>query len=291
MQPPDLPAGVPAPDRDLAGDRAVANLYVDPSTDRVDVRRRLVQTNIDPIAGNRRVKGVATPHVSPHRRTRLAVHDDEIEHPIEVEIDERRPAGAVVADDSGRLRAFHERAVGLTDHQIARISFGEVRLCLDVSLGHEQVDEAVVVDVGELGVPGCRRQHVAAGERTLRGDATLQGDVAVRRLRRAVGQCLQLVVALARDEHLWITVAVEVLTGDAHPPDLQRLPAVGFRVLAWCRTGRDAPQLLLAVDVVVAVVRHAQIALSRPIPVAEQHRQRAITGGERDRRGVSIAAG
>ncbi len=54
------------------------------------------------------------------------------------------------------------------------------------------------------------------------------------------------------------------------------LPAVGLGVRARRLAGRDAPQLLLAVGVVVAVVRHAQVAVARVAPVAEQHRQRAV---------------
>ena len=84
----------------------------------------------------------------------------------------------------------------------------------------------------ELGMPGRRGQDVAAGERAVRGDAALEGDVAVGRPARAVGEGLELVVALARQEDLGVAVARDVLAGDAHAPDLHRHPAVGRRVEA-----------------------------------------------------------
>ena len=158
-------------------------------------------------------------------------------------------------------------------------------------LRHEQVEHAVVVDVRELGMPRGRRQHVAARERTVSGDLPLECDVLVRRRCRSVGECLQLVVALAGEEDLGIAVAGDVGTGDAHPPDAQRAPAVGLGVRAWCRLGIDAPQLIRAVAVVVAVVGHAQVAPARTAPVAEQDRQRAVPRRECDGRGVAITGG
>ena len=55
--------------------------------------------------------------VPPQRRVRLAVYDHEVEHPVEVEVGERRPARPVVPDDAGGLRALDERPVGLPDQQ------------------------------------------------------------------------------------------------------------------------------------------------------------------------------
>ena len=74
------------------------------------------------------------------------------------------------------------------------------------------------------------------------------------------------------------------------PQICKRAPPVGLGVLAWRLARRDPPQLLLAVAVVVPVVRHAQVAPARPSPVAEQHRQRAVAGAERDRRVVPSPA-
>ena len=117
----------------------------------------------------------------------------------------------------------------------------------------------------------------------------LERDVPVRRLGRAVVERLELVVALAREEHLRVAIVRHVLTGDSHAPDLQRTPPVGLGVLARRLVGRDAPELLLALAVVVPVVRHAQVALAGPAPVAEQDRQRAVPGAECDRRRVPVA--
>ena len=77
-----------------------------------------------------------------HTDDRLdAVDDDEIEQPVEVEVDESGAAGPVVADDAGVLGALDERAVGLADQQVARITRGVALLGLDVALGDEQVEE------------------------------------------------------------------------------------------------------------------------------------------------------
>jgi hypothetical protein len=92
------------------------------------------------------------------------------------------PRPRCVVEDAGLVGRLFERPVGLAEEQVVRVLLGEVRLGADVALGDEQVDEAVVVDVLELGVPGGRGQHVAAGERLGRGDAALEGDVAIRRL-------------------------------------------------------------------------------------------------------------
>ena len=113
-----------------------------------------------------------------------AVDDDEVEQPIEVEVDERRAACPLVADDAGRLGTFDERAVGLPDEQVAGVACGVAGLVLDIALGDEQIGEGVVVDVGELGVPGGGREHVAAGVRAVGGDPAREGDVLVRRVAR-----------------------------------------------------------------------------------------------------------
>ena len=73
------------------------------------------------------------------------------------------------------------------------------------------------------------------------------------------------------------------------PHDLQRLPTVVDRVLLRWLAGGDPEQLLLAVGVVVAIVRQPEIALARPAPVAEQHRQRAVAGPKWHSRCVPVA--
>ena len=91
--------------------------------------------------------------------------------PVEVEVDERGAPRPLEADDARRLRAFDERAVGVADQEVVRVAGGVVGLRLDVALADEQVEEAVVVDVLELGVPRRRREHVATRERAVGGDA------------------------------------------------------------------------------------------------------------------------
>ncbi len=74
------------------------------------------------------------------------------------------------------------------------------------------------------------------------------------------------------------------------PETRSRLPAVVVRCRgAAAAPASIAPQLLLAVAVVVAVVGDPQVAPPGPIPVAEQHRQRAPAGREGDRRRVAVA--
>ena len=71
-------------------------------------------------------------------------------------------------------------------------------------------------------------------------------------------------------------------------------PAVVGRVQPGRLARRDPPELLLAVAqvaVVVAVVADPEVASPGPIPVAEQHRQRAPGRRQRDRGVVASAAG
>ena len=105
-----------------------------------------------------------------HSDDRLdAVDDDEVEQPVEVEIDDGAAPAPLEADDPRLLGTLDERAVGLAEQQVVGVTHRVVLLGLDVALGDEQVEEPVVVDVGELGVPGRGRQHVAAGERAMGG--------------------------------------------------------------------------------------------------------------------------
>jgi hypothetical protein len=108
------------------------------------------------------------------------------------------------------------------------------------------------------------------------GHPELERDVLVIRRRGSVRQRLELVVTLAGQVVLGIAVAIEVLVGDTHAPDPQRLPALRLGVEPRRDARIDAPELFLAVlAVVVAVVGDAQVAAAGPIPVTEQHRERA----------------
>ena len=143
-------------------------------------------------------------------------------------------------------------------------------------------------------MPGGRRQRVATGRRPGRGHAELERQVPVGRLRWSAGESLEDVRTLARQVRVGIAVAVDVIAADAHALDPDRLPAIRGRVLAGCLARRDPPELLLAVAqvaVVVAVVADPEVPPPGPIPVAEQHRQRAPGRRQRDRGVVASAAG
>ena len=247
MEPTELAAGVPAADGDLTADGALAHPHLDPRTDGVDVRRRLSEPDRDPVAHRRRSLGVAV-----GRRCATASRSTRRLTTTRSSIPSRLRSTSA-APRAGRSRRCPPPPRPSTNVPSAwpisrllgsRVALPDLRV--DVALADEQVDEAVVVDVLELRVPGGRREHVPTHERALRGDPALEGDVPVRRLGRAVFERLELVVALAREEHLGVAVAGQVLTGDAHAPDLQRAPSVGLGVLARRLAGRDPPQLLLA---------------------------------------------
>ena len=140
-------------------------------------------------------------------------------------------------------------------------------------------------------MPRRRGEGRVAGERAVGGRAALERDVPVARVRGAIGQGLELVVALAREVDLRIAVAGEILAGDAHAPDLHVLPAVGLAVLARRLPGLDAPELLAAVPVVMAVVADPQVPAPRAVPVAEQDRQRAEGRSQCHRRAVRSVVG
>src|SRR6185312_8512983 len=106
---------------------------------------------------------------------------DQVGQPVEVEVGERRTPALREGQYTGRLGRLDEGAVGPAEEEVARVARRVVRLAADVALRDEQVDEPVVVDVGELRVPGGRRQDVAARERSRRVDASREGDVAVGR--------------------------------------------------------------------------------------------------------------
>ena len=67
VDPAELAAGVPAPDRDLPDDGAVADPHLDPRADGIDVRRRLLEPDRDPVTHRLRLLGVARADVAPQR--------------------------------------------------------------------------------------------------------------------------------------------------------------------------------------------------------------------------------
>ena len=286
VDPAELAAGVAAADRHLPLDRPVVGPDLDPGPDRVTIGAGLLEPDGDPVAHRRGLRGVSRPDVPVQADVLAAVHLDDVEHAVEVEVDDGGSAAARERDDAGGFAALAERPVSVAQQQVARILRREVRHRLDVALGDEEVDHAVVVHILELGMPGRGRQHVPARVRSRCGHAGLQRDVAVVRLGGTVGERLELVVALARQEHLRKAVAGDVVAGDAHAPDPHLLPSLFVGVQTRSFAVGDAPQLFLAVEVVVPVVRHPQVAAPGPVPVAEQDRQGAPPGRERDRLGI-----
>jgi hypothetical protein len=290
MDRPELAPGVTAADGPLAHRRRISDANLDPRSDGIAVRTGLPEREIEPVTHRHRPRRVAGPDVPPELDGRPQVQLDQVEEAVAVEVGQRRAATGSKIDDAGLLRALDERPVRLTDEQVARIPGRVLGDLLDVALRDVEVDEAVVVDVLELRVPGGRRPRVAARERHMGEDASLEGDVAIGRLARPGGQGLQLVVALAGEIHLGVAVAGDVLAGDPHAPDLRRHPAVGVGVQARLLAGRHPPELFLAVGaVVVTIVADPQVATAGPVPVAEQHRQGAVAGSQLDRGPVGRA--
>ena len=266
---------------------AVADADLDPRADGVEVRRRLVE------AGPR-ASGPSAPASSaspaPTFRHSCDVHAaddlDEVEQAVEVEVDERGAAGPVEVDDPGLPRRPRRtcrrpgRSAGCSgpswrSRPAPRRCPCETNRSMKPSLLTSSNSGCQAVD-GSTSPPVNGRCAV---------DAALAGAMSSYvGSAGAVGERLELVVALAGQVHLRVAVAGEVLAGDAHAPDLQRAPAVVRGVRARRLARLDPPELLLAVaSVVVAVVADPQVAPAGPVPVAEQHRQRAVAGRQRDR--------
>ena len=277
VQPAELAADVPTADRQLMPDGDVADPHVDPRADRVAVRARLLDLEHEPMAHRGRRVGRPCSDISPDDGIGSVVDLDEVEQAVEVEVGQRRAAPPIESQDAGPIGRLDEGPVRLAEEQVAWIALGVVGLRAHVPLRDEQVDEAVVVDIGELGVPRRRGQARVAGERPRRGHAATQRDIAEGGPAGPGGEGLELVVALAGEIDLGQPVPGQVLAGDPHPPDLQRWPPVGGGVESRRLARRHAPQLLRAIGVVLAIVRHAQVAPARAVPRAEEHGERAVT--------------
>ena len=160
--PAELAAAMPATDGQLALLDRRTDAGLEPAPDRVPVRARL-HADAAPSSGRAAwsLDPATTPMFRQIRSRFRQVHLDEVEPAVEIEVRQRRPTPAIEVDDARRLGALDERPVGLADQQIAGVAHGEVRLAHHVPLGHEQVDEAVVVHVVELGVPRRRGQVVS----------------------------------------------------------------------------------------------------------------------------------
>src|SRR5512145_2093230 len=157
VRPPALAAGMASPDGDLRLEDPVADADLDPGADGVDVGRRLAEVEGYPVAHRPRAGFVAPAHVSPEPDVLPSGDLDQVEHPVEVEVGQCGPSRSGEVHDPGLRRRLGEGPVRVAQQQVAGVSYRIAGLLLDIPLRHEQIDQGVVVDVGELGMPGRRR--------------------------------------------------------------------------------------------------------------------------------------
>ena len=93
--------------------------------------------------------------------------------------------------DPGLLGHLGEGPIRVGDEEVVGIPDCIAGLRLDISLGHEEVDEGVVVDVLELDARRSRGRRVAH-IRSMGGQTALKCDVDVIGLRRPLGQVCNL---------------------------------------------------------------------------------------------------
>ena len=186
------------------------------------------QSNPEPVAHRCRRVDRTGPHVAPHPDRRPEEDLDEVEQPVLVEVRERRAPAPIEAHDAGRLGGLGVHPVRLSEEQVAWIPHGVVGNLADVALGHEQVHEAIVVDVLELGMPGRGRQRVPTYHWPRCLDVSLQAELSEGWLARALDEGLEPVRALTGEVHLRKAVAGHVVARDPHPPDPDERPSVGL---------------------------------------------------------------
>ena len=150
MQPAELTPGMSTTHGDLVDERTVAHAHLDPRSDAVDVGRRLAQPDGDRVAHR---SGASTSPAPTLRHTvtgSARSTTTRSSSPSRLRSTRARAPGTFVARRCPPPQPLPQRPVGLADQQVARITSGEFGLRLDVAFGDEQVEVAVVVDVGEL---------------------------------------------------------------------------------------------------------------------------------------------
>ena len=125
----------------------------------------------------------------------------------------------------------------------------------------------------------------------MRRDAALEGLVHIHRAAAVAAELLELVVGHAGEKYFRETVAINIVAGNAHAPDLQTLPTLFGGVSGGWLARLDFPELFLPAFVVLAVIAHPQGRLAAAVPIREQHGQRAVAWGQRLGRSKAPACG
>ena len=156
------------------------------------------------------------------------------------------------------------------DQQIIRIAHRHAGHLVDIALGDKQIGAAIVVHIGETGVPSGRRAAIAGHIGALRIGADVIGRAAITPVR--LRHLHQLVPH--RGEHQLVPlVARQVTAGDPHPPKRNFGPAIRFGQEPLFG---DVPHLLgPAGDIIVSIIGDSQRFEPTRI-LCGKHRQGAI---------------
>ena len=174
MDPTDLTSGVTATDVHLSLDDMITDLHLDPGSDSVGIDIRLLEVDSEPVSHRRRIGGVAQTDGHPDVHVLNSIHFDEVELPVEVQINEGSTSAPVEMDDARVHGTFNKRAVRLTEEEVVGVFSCVFRHRVDITFGDEQVDEPIVVDILKLRVPaGGRHGVVPADEPLLKAQAQL----------------------------------------------------------------------------------------------------------------------
>src|SRR2546425_6544306 len=108
VHPAQLAAGVAAADRDLPAKRAASDIHLNPRPHGVTVSSRLPQPQLDPIPWCSGTRRRPLSDVAPELHVLFAIHHYEIEHAIQVEVDQCRTARAGKGDNAGGRGPLNE---------------------------------------------------------------------------------------------------------------------------------------------------------------------------------------
>ena len=185
-------------------------------------------------------------------------------------------------------------APGSPEEEVARVALRVIRLIGDVPLGDEQVHEAVVVHVRELGVPGGRRPACPSPVNgweafTPAAAADLVVDRPGRRCSPGTGGGLppgssgSSQGSRPRSRRRWRSPSL--------PPGPATSPRRRCTAVAPRPARRARAALAVFRKVHVPVVAHPQVLVAGSVPVGEEHRQGAPSRCERAARVVGPFGG